>query len=546
MEPGAEWPCRHEGVGRSRGHFSPELYSTNAGGRIELGGLSLSLWQSQFGWRRLIGSLLPVTAAVYLSPANSFAQDTLGPPSPSASTRPVDTVVAPDLLNRPVEEVRVTGNAQVSSQVILNLVRTQVGDRFDPATVQEDYQRIYGLKRFSNVQAKVEPTAAGVIVIFEVTEEKLIRSIEFVGNKALDNDDLRKEIDLKPGEAIESFRISLARRAILASLRSKNHPFSHVDVDMNKLTQSGSLIFNIVEGPPVAVQKINFIGNKSFTANELDLFGKLNDQIKTHRMLWIFDPGNYDPETVDEDVASLRHFYQSQGFFDVKVGRKLIFSPDQTELQIDYLIDEGPHYRVAKVSFVGNNHVSEAELRKGMNLVEGSYFDSELVQHDVKQIIRSYSPQGYVVDPNSSDQGYLQIGRPDYPWVAKVVYHKDPGTVDLIYEITEGRPFRLGNIHIKGNTATQDKVVARELHVQPGQLYNSGELTDAAERIKALPEFSNATITPIGSAGHARHPRKRNGAADGEYFRRWAGRQQQRSGWKHQLRAEELRHHKIP
>jgi len=59
------------------------------------------------------------------------------------------------------------------------LVRTRAGEPFDPATAQEDYQRIFGLRKFSNVEAKVEPTATGgVIVVFVVSEQK--QSVKFL------------------------------------------------------------------------------------------------------------------------------------------------------------------------------------------------------------------------------------------------------------------------------------------------------------------------------------------------------------------------------
>jgi outer membrane protein assembly factor BamA len=481
----------------------------------------LSLRISQNSRRRLIGLLLPISGTLCLISPSSVNADPIGPATSQAASgqatsapaaapsAPINSVVAPDLLNRPVEEIRVTGNAQVSLQVILNQVRTQVGDKFIPEQVQEDYQRIYSLKRFSNVQAKVEPTATGVIVIFEVTEEKLIRSIRFVGNATITSDVLSKDIDLKVGEAIEQFRISLAKRAIIFDLRNKNHPFAHVDVNMNHLTETGELVFNIVEGPRVVIRNIAFIGNKSFTADQLGFFwGKLNDQVRSRwETIWgLLDSGALDPETVEEDVAALRHFYQGQGYFDVKVGRKLIYSPDQSSVEIDYLIDEGPRYKVGRIIFQGNSKLSEQDLRKNFSLAEGRYFDSELVSHDVKQIIRAYSPLGYVYDPNSNDPAYLQVGKGQFQGTAKPIYHKDPGTVDLLYEISEGRPFRLGNIHIKGNENAQDKVVARELRVQPGQLYNSGELTDAIDRIKGIsgPLFSDAKITPIGNAPDTR------------------------------------------
>jgi outer membrane protein insertion porin family len=481
---------------RSRGRYLHRFatFSTPAG--VKLGGLVLLERHRQLGLPWLMGWLWPVFSTALLSSSIALADPPAGASPtvpPPAATQPLDTVIAPDLIGRTVDEVRVSGNAQVSSQVILNLVRTREHEKFDPATVEEDYQRIYTLKRFSNVEAKVEPTATGVIVIFDVAEEKLIKSIRFVNNRSVSSEDLQKDIDLKVGEAIEPFRIALAKRAITAALRNKNHPTAHVEVNMDDLTRTGDLVFTIIEGPPVTVRNINFVGGNSFT------FGKLNDQVKTTRWYWIFNAGTYDPDQVEEDVAALQHFYRGEGFFDVKVGRKLIFSPDQTEVQIDFLISEGVRYKVDRVSFVGNVNVSDAQLRTNLKMVEGKFFDGDAVQHDVKEIVKDYSPLGYIYDPQSNDPNYLRIGKPSYEFVARTVFHVERGTLDLVYEISEGKPFRTGTLNVKGNALTQQKVVLRELHVQPGQLYNSGELQDAVDRLRSLPNFSSVTITPIAS-----------------------------------------------
>ncbi len=466
--------------------------------------------QSQIGSRLLIGWLLPVAGVGALRVDALYGQSLpTGQTAPDArQSPPADSFVSPELLGKKVEEVRVTGNSQVSSQEVLNLVRTHIGDKFDQATVEEDYQRIFTLKRFSNVEGRVEPTTTGVIVVFEVTEEKLIHSVIFSGNKSVDSDELRRAVAIKTGEAIEQFRISLAKRAIVNLYKTKNYPSAHVEVDNAELTRTGNLTFHVVEAQPVTIRNIEFIGAKSYTTG---FFGKLIDQVKSRRSLWIFNSGTYDPEQVDEDVASLRHFYQSEGFFNVAVGRKLIFSPDQTELQINFLIDEGVRFKVDKISFVGNKNVPEFVLRKNLHLVEGRYFDNELLQRDVKEVVRAYSPLGYVYDPSSPDPNYLRVGKPQYPWVAHVVYHDEPGTVELVYEISEGKPFRVGRIIVKGNDATQQKVVLRELHVSPGDKYNSGELEDAVDRLHGVASFSpqsgdpnTVSITPIGNAPDTR------------------------------------------
>src|SRR4051812_48137386 len=146
------------------------------------------------------------------------------------------------------------GNTQVSSAIILNVVRTRKGDRFDPETVEEDYQRIYGLRKFANVEAKAEPTATGVIVTFVVTEQKQIKSIAYRGNTKIDNLALKNIIGISEGEAVDSFRISIARQAIEQEYREKDYPYAHVDVDRDALAQNGQLIFNITEGPNVKVR----------------------------------------------------------------------------------------------------------------------------------------------------------------------------------------------------------------------------------------------------------------------------------------------------
>lgn len=72
------------------------------------------------------------------------------------------------------------------------------------------------------------------------------------------------------------------------------------------------------------------------------------------------------------------------------------------------------------------------------------------------------------------------------------------GKVRLVYEISEGKQFRTGRILIKGNEKTQDKVVLREMHMYPGQVYDSAEVQDAEDRLKGLPEFQSVTISPVG------------------------------------------------
>jgi len=396
------------------------------------------------------------------------------------------------MIGRTVEQVKLISRPRPLSSgeqaQVLAQIRTHEGDKFEPNTVEGDYQRVYGLRKFSNVEARFEPTATGVIVVFELAQQNLIKEIRFKGNEHVDTQTLQNAANLKPGEAIDSFRLSLAREAIQKTYQSKNFPRARVDINMDELAKTGIVTFDIVEGPHVKVRNVVIRGNKSFTDN------KIKDQVKTKPSFLFFNSGVFDPEQIDADVASIRRYYENHGFFDARVGRKIVVSPDQKEVQVEFVIDEGRRYVVDRISFRGNHddRVTEDLLRKDLKMIEGRFYDEDLVKRDIRAIIKAYSPFGYIYvapEPNP-DPDYLQI-RDEH------IFKKDPGRVELVYNIHEGKPFKLGRVLVKGNTRTQDKVVERELRVTPGQLYNSDEIQKANERLRAGGLFSAVTITPI-------------------------------------------------
>jgi outer membrane protein insertion porin family len=422
-------------------------------------------------------------------------------PTPGNSTGVVD--VSRDLpaalvyKGRRVEQVQVLGNTQVSTSVILNLVRTREGDPFDPATVVEDYQRIYRLNKFSNVEPRLEPTAGGVIITFVVSEQKQIRAVRFKGNVNVPTPELITAAGLRAGESIDPFRINLGKTQIEKVYHDKNYSFAHVVIDEAELARTGEVLFQIVEGPFIRVRKVGFIGNTTFSN------WRLKDQIKTAYYIPIFRSGQFDPETVDEDVAAIKRYYQDKGFFDARVGRKITFGGNWEDLQVTFIIDEGPRYQIDHVLFKGNVALPEATLRKGLNMTEGTYYDHEILDRDVRQLVRDYSPFGFIyqqptaIESTQSHPEYLHIdGKPIFKNVA--------GHIDLVYDISEGSKFAVGRIFVKGNGKTQDKVVLRELHFSSGQLYNSAEVTDAIDRLRGTPYFTQVSITPIGDDPHVR------------------------------------------
>jgi outer membrane protein assembly factor BamA len=111
------------------------------------------------------------------------------PAAQSAQTAP--TVVA----------VSVTGNAHVPTDRILSVVRTKVGDPFDPAVVQSDLRAIADLGFFADQAPPIiKQRPDGVAVTYRVIENPVVTAIRFSGNRSVSADTLLALMDTAPGQ----------------------------------------------------------------------------------------------------------------------------------------------------------------------------------------------------------------------------------------------------------------------------------------------------------------------------------------------------------
>jgi outer membrane protein assembly factor BamA len=100
---------------------------------------------------------------------------------PALADQPAPTVVS----------VTVTGNTHISTDRILAVVRTKVGDPFDPAIVQQDLRAIADLGFFADQAPPViRQRPDGVAVTFRVIENPVVSAIRFDGNKSVSADTL--------------------------------------------------------------------------------------------------------------------------------------------------------------------------------------------------------------------------------------------------------------------------------------------------------------------------------------------------------------------
>ncbi len=378
-----------------------------------------------------------------------------------------------------VYEIQIKGNQQVPDGAVKVHIQTRVGAVYNEETVRQDKQRLLKTGRFSAVKATSTTTNKGFIITFEVRERPLVTGLLFSGNKSISTSILQKELTFGQNDALDDVKIHEGLKAIEAKYNTEG--FARARVTFVK--EKGKVAYKIVEGPRVTIRKVLFKGNNHFSST------KLRFKVEVWRKMWPFVAGYYDKEKIDRDILTLRNLYVADGFLDAEVLRELEYSEDKSRITLTYIIRENQRYRVNKVTFNGSKIYDDKELAKDLKLSSGSFYTSENQEFDIRRLKEKYGRVGYIGAVISPAKRF------------KV----KPGLVDVIYKITESDQYRVGEVIIRGNNITQDRIIRRQMKVFPEQLFNTVAIDQSKHRLKELGLFDSVEITPLG-----REPGRRN------------------------------------
>ena len=228
------------------------------------------------------------------------------------------------------------------------------------------------------------------------------------------------------------------------------------------------VVYVINEGLVQKIWKVRFEGNSDKIAPD----GRLKALVSSKPpLLWVFK-GQVDRNKIDEDVKKLHDYYRSLGFFQAHVGRDYEFNEKENWMTLVFYIDEGPRYHVRGIGFVGNKIYPEEALTYNSKLKGGDYFDQNKMNNDLGAIKDLYGSHGYVFCDA----------------VADLQFFEEPGELNLVYQVTEGNQYRIGDIsiQIKGdNPHTRYKTILNRLSMRPGDIADIRQFRSTERRLKA-------------------------------------------------------------
>lgn len=379
-----------------------------------------------------------------------------------------------------VSAVRIVGNESVAENQIRTHLRTRENLRFDPDVVEADVRRLVSSGRVRNVRTFTDETPTGIVVTFQVSELPTIRYIKLLGNRSYMDRTLIRSIGMKIGEPMNRFSVLEGRRRIQDYYRERGYGRVEVSVFEGDRPEHRGIVYIIDEGVRQKIEAVGFEGN-TFVSN-----GRLKALIQSKPAILKTFRGIVDRQKIDKDVENLTAYYRNFGYFQTRIGRVLEFDESNKWLTLKFVIDEGQRYKVRSVSVVGNQQFTTPSLMGQLVLQSGGYFDLKKMNTDVNSLRDAYGVQGHIFADIQAEPRFFE----------------EPGWIDLVYNISEGEAFRVGQINVKiagESPHTKRSVVLNRMSVRPLDLCDIQKIRNSERRLIQSQLFEHspaAGVTP--------------------------------------------------
>ena len=384
-------------------------------------------------------------------------------------------------------ELSYTGDKVLPDQRLLDVVQTRAGSEYSSVRVNADLERLIERSLVDpDATVSVQPSGDAVKVIFNVRSSSVIAGVGFTGNVEFDDEDLRETCKLQPGSVLSDTTLAAARANIIKAYQEAGYPDTQVSWKANATENKTykDVVFEITEGREVSMNTIEFEGNTAFDGEQLR---QLMQTKERGLFTWFTKSGRVDREQVEDDLEAVVKHYRNYGYLRARLANVEYKTSDNAEgrqrLHLKVTVEEGPRYMVRNVSFGPLKVYTQAELEPGLSMLNGDIYSLQKVSDDVTMIRRYYGAKGYAdadVRPDINEAGVAADGT---------------HLIDIRYDVTEGEPYKVGRINVRGNTKTRQHVILRELPLKPGENLNSVDLETAKKRLDNLNYFDQVEVS---------------------------------------------------
>lgn len=373
------------------------------------------------------------------------------------------------------------------TEAVLAMCSVAKGMAAEQADVQEaisaDVKALLATPFYSRVDAAIgQDEQGGWVVVYTVSRRpQLAAAPAFAGiDGVIRHGKAEDAAALAANDRVDDAIAAAAAARLRQKLADDGYVDAKVDYEIRHADTPGYayLTFLVEGGPRRKIRDYRFEGNTAFDHDTL---------AKTFGWMPIWNPLSWftdfptSDEKLDDARAAVNALYTDAGYLDAEVSAPaLIQIEGKAEGRCDALfrIAEGPRYTVGNITVEGAKAYPKAALEAAAREALAQAKDGAVATRATLEAIRDavegyYGSRGYV---DTFAQPTI-TPRPDAP------------VVDIAYALTEGERARIRDIQIRGNAVTLDKVIRRELAIQPGEAYDSRLVKRSEARIRNLNYF---------------------------------------------------------
>jgi outer membrane protein insertion porin family len=293
-----------------------------------------------------------------------------------------------------IRKVLVAGHSELGLDKINEVIDLELDAIVDISKVKKNRQKIadlYVQKGFylATVDYEIKPVnEAEVDVWFKVDEKAKvkIREVQFIGNVAIPDEELRNSIQTRRPDSLSFLNDSgtysqeaFERDLLLVSAHYWDRGYANVKVGTPQLRLSRDkqfmyLSIPVDEGPIFTIGTINFKG---------DLIGSSAKNLEKIKIR----PGmSFSRTMIAEDREKLSNYYQDQGYAYANVLPLTKVDLPNRRINLTFEVARGKRAYFERINIRGNSKTRDKVIRREMKISEGELFNNTNLEISKRRI----------------------------------------------------------------------------------------------------------------------------------------------------------------
>jgi outer membrane protein insertion porin family len=371
-----------------------------------------------------------------------------------------------------------TGNLKLDILSFISEFKTQPGNPFIQTNLQEDIE----LLRKRHIQAEYLDVQIGtpsisynsdsntVTVRLDVNSGPKVSVV--VEGLEIPNSKLREVLPMLRQGGSDDFNVEEGRRNILEIAQQEGYFFANVDSNKEETSPDNvSITYTIDRGQRYRVADIRLIGTEEFTIDSLAGLLKSRKAAFSARGITSKDFLTNDSETIANKLKELGYINASV------VERRLGVSPNNQNLIITFVVEEGAQILVEETTFTGNEIFSDEQLKNFLPKRKLNYFSRPRLNEDIDAILNAYSEKGY---PEAQ--------------VNVKVETVEPNSAKIKFTIQEGDQVVINHIVITNRGRSKEKDILKYLTFKEKGLLGRDDFSKSEQQLYATGAFRTVKI----------------------------------------------------